>query len=167
MITLNDVARFLDAYLRRERFPDEETAGVWRPSGRSVARLGLALEPWPGLGAWAERERLDAVFLHRPFRLAPNALAPDVGVVAYHLPFDERLTLGLNARLADVLGLTFLEPLGEKEGRPLGMTGDADAAVPFTAWAAVMNDVFGGWDAAHALPGSEPRPSRASRSLGR
>lgn len=154
MIFLNDLARFLDSCLRRELFPGDEAAGVWRPSDRPVARIGLALEPWPRLGAWAARERLDAVFLHRPFRLAADALAPDVGVLAYHLPFDERLTLGLNPRLADALGLTFLEPLGEKDDRPLGMIGDAPAALSFGAWAAVLGDVFGGRDAACGAPGA-------------
>ncbi len=150
MIFLNDLARFLDDCLRRERFSDDETAGVWRACGRPVSRIGLALEPWPGLENWAACERLDAVFLHRPFRLAPNALAPDVGVLAYHLPFDERLTLGFNPRLADVLGLTNVDVLGEKQGRPLGMIGDAPAALPFGAWAAVLSNVFGGRDAARA-----------------
>jgi len=149
MITLDDLTRFLDGYLRRERFPDDETAGVWRASGRPVSRIGLALEPWPGLGAWAARERLDALFLHRPFRLAPDALAEGVGIVAYHLPFDERFTLGFNPRLADVLGLTNFDVLGEKDGRPLGMIGDTHS-LSFAAWNAALGDVFGGRDEARA-----------------
>jgi len=157
MIFLKELAAFLNRFLAVHHYADGETAGVWRASERPVARVGLALEPWPGLGAWAARERLDALFLHRPFRLAPDALAEGVGVVAYHLPFDERLTLGFNPRLADVLGLTNLDVLGEKDGRPLGLIGDADA-LSFASWAAVLSDVFGGRDAAHAPKDEDDAP---------
>jgi hypothetical protein len=36
----------------------------------------------------------------------PEQLEPDVGVISYHLAFDERLTLGFNPRLAEVLGMS-------------------------------------------------------------
>jgi putative NIF3 family GTP cyclohydrolase 1 type 2 len=45
-------------------------------------------------------------------------------VLASHLPFDERLTIGYNPDLAEALGLSGVEVLGSKEGRPLGMIGD-------------------------------------------
>ena len=44
-----------------------------------------------------------------------------MGVLAYHLAFDERLTTGLNPALAAACGWSEPEVLGEKEGRPLGM----------------------------------------------
>jgi len=88
-----------------------------------VSRLGLALEPWEGLAEWARSERLEALFLHRHWRLDTAALPPGLGVVANHAPFDERLGLGFNRHLARVLGLESLEPLGERAGQPLGMVG--------------------------------------------
>ncbi|HEX8361849.1 MAG TPA: hypothetical protein VF613_17150, partial [Longimicrobium sp.] len=56
------------------------------PSAREVRRLGLALEP-P-----ARVESLDALFLHRPWGMRDVR----IGVLASHLPFDERLTIGFN-----------------------------------------------------------------------
>jgi putative NIF3 family GTP cyclohydrolase 1 type 2 len=83
------------------------------PSAREVRRLGLALEP-P-----ARVESLDALFLHRPWGMRDAG----IGVLASHLPFDERLTIGFNPDLAEALGLEAPEVLGTKEGRPLGMIG--------------------------------------------
>jgi putative NIF3 family GTP cyclohydrolase 1 type 2 len=123
MISPNNLANFLDQYLETARYADEPPT-VFRPFGRSVSRLGLALEPWPGLGDWVRKERLDALFLHRPFKLEVAALPEDVGVLASHLPFEERLTLGYNPRLADALGMSCLHPLGKRKGRALGMLGD-------------------------------------------
>jgi putative NIF3 family GTP cyclohydrolase 1 type 2 len=138
----------LGAALGAAAFPPDERGGVFRPGdGRPVARLGAALEPWPGLAAWAARERLDALFLHRPWRLPAAEPGAGVGVLWSHLPFDERLTTGYNPRLADALGLASLAPFGERDGRALGMLGGA-AAAPAGAWAARAAAVFGGHDAA-------------------
>ncbi len=48
-----------------ERFIDDQN-GVYIPSNRAIARFGLALEPWAELTTWAQQERLDGLFLHRP-----------------------------------------------------------------------------------------------------
>jgi putative NIF3 family GTP cyclohydrolase 1 type 2/protocatechuate 3,4-dioxygenase beta subunit len=150
--TLAALAAFLHDALGAAAFPPEERGGVFRPGdGRAVARLGVALEPWPGLAAWAEREALDALFLHRPWRLAGGAPGAGVGVLWSHLPFDERLTTGFNPRLAEALGLAALEPLGEKAGRALGMLG-AWAPRPPAEAAALAAAVFGGCEA--ELPGA-------------
>ena len=122
MTHLHELAAFLDEFLETARFPTE-TNGVLHPTDRPVQRVGLALEPGPGLAAWAEAEKLDAVLLHRAAHLEAGALHADVGVLGYHLPFDEKLMLGWNLRLSDVLGLTAPEVIGWKRGRPLGMIG--------------------------------------------
>lgn len=123
--TIIALADCLHRALGAESCPPEERGGVLcSGDGRRIARLGLSLDSWPTLGDWAARERLDALFLHRPWRLAPGALAPHVGVVWSHLHFDERLTTGDNPWLASALGMRTREPLGEKAGRPLGMIGD-------------------------------------------
>lgn len=123
MPDLNDIAAFLDRALATERLAGSgDPAGVGRPSNRPVAVVGLALEPWPGIGAWLAREGVDALIVHRPWRL-PGHDVERIGVLAYHLAFDEALTVGHNPRLAAALGLTRLEVLGRKEGRPIGMLG--------------------------------------------
>ena len=64
------------------------------------------------------------MLLHRAAHLEAGALGANVGVLGYHLPLDEKLMLGWNLRLSDVLGLTAPEVLGWKQGRPLGMIGN-------------------------------------------
>ena len=122
MPTVHDLEQFLNAYFAVERSGDDQ-GGIYHLSERPIERIGLALEPWPQIERWVRDARLDALFLHRPWKLQDGELASDIGVLAYHLAFDERLTLGYNPRLADALGMTDLEVLGHKEGRPLGMLG--------------------------------------------
>lgn len=122
--SLVEVAAEIDRLLHAERFAGlDDPNGVWRPTERPVATLGLALAPDPAVIAWAEAERLDALWLHRPWDLLEAAL-PGIGVLAHHLAFDERLTTGFNPDLAAVLGMGALEVLGRKGGRPLGMVGE-------------------------------------------
>lgn len=164
--TLADLEAFLAEALATAAFPPDDPHGLWRPplppAPHHVARLALALEPWPGLPAWVARERPDALWLHRPWRLAELSppLPDHLGILAHHLAFDERLTTGLNPRLAAALGFTAApEPFGEKDGRPLGMLGPV-AAVPAGAdgWETLarrVGETFGGLDDA-TPPGGNP-----------
>ena len=125
MPTLRDLTAFLDRALTADIYEDEQ-AGVYLPSEREIKRLGVALEPPADLQAWVKHERLDALFLHRPWRLEKRALPDGVGVLAYHLPFDDHLTLSFNPRLGAALGMGELEVLGVKEARRIGMIGDVE-----------------------------------------
>lgn len=131
---------YLSVLLDAEKFVGDQN-GIYHPSPRPVGRLGLALEPPSDAAAWVRRERLDALFLHRPWKLGP--LPEDIGVLAYHYAFDERLTTGYNPYLADALGLTGLEVLGDKEGRPLGMIGDVSPE-SFATFLSRVEAEFGG-----------------------
>lgn len=154
-IALNDLAQFLDRFFAVHRFGDDQ-GGIYQPSLRPIRRIGLALEPWAGLPEWATSQHLDALFFHRPWKLEAGQLAPDVGVVAYHLAFDERMTLGFNPRLADVLGMSALEVLGEKEGRPIGTIGEISAQ-SFVSYCDRVREIFGGYDKTRASSGDIKR----------
>jgi hypothetical protein len=67
--------------------------------------------------------QIDVLFVHRPWSL-PERLPGNLGVLAYHLAFDERLTVGFNPLLASSLDITGCEILGLKSGRPVGMIGN-------------------------------------------
>ena len=112
----------------------------------------MALEPWPGLTRWTSDERLDALFLHRPWSLTDpqrqELRDTGIGVLAYHLAFDERLTTGFNPVLASACGWGAPEILGHKEGRPLGMLCALPEAVPFDAIAARLRAEFAGLEQA-------------------
>ena len=120
---LTTLAAAVERITRAELFTGQPPS-VFAPSDRAVRRLGLALEPSGVIVERARDEALDALFLHRPWKL--TGLPADVGVLASHLPFDERLTIGFNPDLAEALGISDIEVLGTKEGRPLGMVGDFD-----------------------------------------
>jgi putative NIF3 family GTP cyclohydrolase 1 type 2 len=91
-----------------------------------IARLGLALEPWPGLPAWTAQERLDGLFLHRPWGLGA-APPPGIAVVANHDGFDRRFGFGDNPELHAALHLHPLVRLAERDSYPLGTVAEGAA----------------------------------------
>jgi hypothetical protein len=50
------------------------------------------------LEQWVDTHSLDAVCLHRPWKLEMTPALNHVGVgfLAYHLPFDERMSMAYN-----------------------------------------------------------------------
>ena len=129
----------------------DDQNGVYLPSGRGeIGRPGLALEPGPALGPWIDAHGIDALFLHRPWNLTDEQrralAAADIGVLAYHLAFDEHLTTGFNPALAAACGWHAPEALGDKAGRPLGMACGLPRPAPFSVVAEGLRAVFGGLD---------------------
>ena len=151
MPTLADLNTFLSRYFSAERFGADQN-GVYKLSStpeEPVKRIGLLLEPFPKLADWTKKRKLDALFIHRPWKLEKmTPPADEVGILAYHYAFDELLTTGYNPRLADVLLMEGLEVLGHKEGRPLGMIGDVPR-VGLEAFHAQVREVFGGLEGAY------------------
>ncbi len=160
--TFAALAAFLRDALGAAEYPTDEQGGVFRAPERAgdaatrpLARLGLALEPWPGLRAWARDERVDALFLHRPWRLRADALSSRVGVLYAHLPFDDRLTTSDSAPLAAALGFATREVLGVKDGRRIGMIGDVTPR-PAGDLIAHVEAVFGGSEAVAVADPARP-----------
>ncbi len=149
MIFLDALAQYLNIFFKVESYNEDERGGVYLPTSRPIKRLGLALEPWDGLYEWVKALSLDALFLHRPWKLETEKLPPDFGVISYHLPFDELLTLGFNPRLADILNMSNLEILGEKQNRAIGMIGNIPNRT-FIELCTCINQVFGGYEQTQA-----------------
>ncbi|MBO0951474.1 Nif3-like dinuclear metal center hexameric protein [Fibrella forsythiae] len=160
-LLLSDIAFFLHEFFQTTLFPTDERGGVYRPSNRLIHHIGLALEPSANTANWVRSERLDALWLHRPWQLNLASIPTDVGVVTHHLPFDEYLTVGYNIWLAKALGISRLEEIGYKQGtdksgtllpkRPIGMIGQFDGNVPersFQEWLDLIEKEFGGYDRA-------------------
>ncbi len=125
----------LDAAVDAHMFRSvDDPNGIWRARVGDVAVVGLLLEPWDGLETWVSEEGIDVLVIHRPWGL-PEHISGDPGVLAYHLAFDERMTVGFNPLLASFLEMSGLEPLGLKAGRPIGMIGNitARSASEFTS----------------------------------
>lgn len=147
MPLLTELSYFLDTYLQIEQYPGEKH-GIWKPAGQAVSCLVLALEPWPGLSDWLQNCKSDALFLHRPWKLDFTLLPVNTGLLSYHLPFDEKLTPGYNVLLARLLDLSDIQPLGEKEGRALGMSGKIPA-LPLEALINRIKGLFGQLEQIH------------------
>lgn len=171
--SLNELNDFLQNELATNQYPDSEQGGVYHPSERPVRRLGLALEPFANLPQWVEEANLDALWLHRPWQLDLTSLPPDIGILAHHLPFDETLTIGYNARLSGQIGAVgSLEPLGYKQDttangtllpqRPIGMLIDV-ARQEFDYWLSTVKNLFGGYDRAEAGRDSDSWPAANGR----
>jgi len=144
-VAFTDLAAWCDGIVAADRFrATDDPTGIWHAGPRLVRAVGLLLDPWPGMGAWVAAERLDAVIVHRPWQIPLDHLGT-TGVLAYHLAFDERLTLGDNPWLAARLGVAGPEVLGWKDDRPIGMLGTV-AATLVTDMVAAVTRLFGGLD---------------------
>lgn len=138
---LSAIAAYLETLLGSERVPDEPRT-IYRPSTRSIRRLGLALEPWTEMRRWIDQERLDALFLHRPWQLDTQTLPEELGVLASHRGFDRTLTYGFNLRLATALQMTNVVACAFKDGQPLGMLGEIQPT-SYDVQAEMLAEIFG------------------------
>ncbi|MCY7351037.1 MAG: Nif3-like dinuclear metal center hexameric protein [Cytophagaceae bacterium] len=153
-VSLTDLSAFLADYFETPRYAPDEQGGIFRSSTRPVRRLGLALEPTAHLNTWAVENALDALWIHRPWKLDLESLPPDLGILFHHLPFDEHLTLGYNPPLATALQLTAPEPIGYKQApdrppRAIGMLGNVTEH-DFERWCQTVTDVVGGVESIQA-----------------
>ena len=139
--TLAQIAAYLDRVLGSARFPSDQ-ASIYHRSTSPVVRIGLALEPWPGIEHWIQQQRLDALFLHRPWKLDKKRLPEHLGVLASHLPFDATLTFGFNPRLAQALSITRPTPFAPKDSIPQGMHGTIESAAVDDVLA-MLTEIFG------------------------
>ncbi|MDO1448926.1 Nif3-like dinuclear metal center hexameric protein [Rhodocytophaga aerolata] len=151
MLTCIEIATFLDSVLSRHLYP-EEIPAIWKESPRPIKRLGLALEPDSYLAEWIKQEAMDAVFLHRPWKLATYPVPDDITFFSSHLPFDEQLTVGFNRILANRLKLTDIKVLGTKEGRPVGMSGTIPVQMD-AAFCKILDELFQGLESSFQLTG--------------
>ena len=143
---LADVARAIDDVLGV--LPEPTT--TLRAHDRPVARLGLALEPWDGLQAWMRDGALDALLLHRHWRLDLRAWPASVGLLANHDALDRTLGFARNAALAAALDVALgddpADTLGERDGFALGTVGHG-APRALGVVRAALHATFGGVEA--------------------
>lgn len=154
-IHLEELAEFLNTLLKSEQFVDDPN-GIYQHSSNAIRRIGLLLEPWSGLEKWVCSNQIDALFCHRPWRLQLDQLPPEMGILAYHLAFDEGLTVGYNPNLANSLEITNLAVLGTKLERPIGMIGDIKTQ-SLSEYVCHIKTVFGGIEEARLNSGQVSR----------
>lgn len=159
MPSLRELAQFLDQYFAVQQFGDDQ-GGIYYNSSRPIGRIGLALESWTEIAQWTTEQKLDAIFVHRPWKLQlEQPELKNLGVISYHLAFDERLTLGFNPRFSQVLGMSEIEILGKKQGRPIGMIGEI-LPQSFDHFCSQIDEIFGGKE--QVYPGNCQQVSRVA-----
>lgn len=142
---LAEVAAHLDEYLCVASYPNEEH-GVLRPSNAPVRTIGLALDV-ASARSMPELGMLDVLVLHRWWGFEELPLHPSAGVLGYHLPFDHRVTLGDNPRLAAQLSMWDVQVLHDDRGYAIGMIGNVPA-VSVDDLEQTFRTIFGGLDSA-------------------
>ena len=147
MPTVHDLAAALPTLIPEWEHEGDDPFGVWAPSDREVVRLGYAVEPTEAVLEAAIQARLDALLLHRPWRLDPARLPPEAGVLAVHKALDDRLSTGWSPALADALGLTMDGAPMRYKDRRIGMVGDVDEPAVWEVWVARLGETFGGAEA--------------------
>jgi putative NIF3 family GTP cyclohydrolase 1 type 2 len=120
MLKTREIVEYLDLEFQKSLY-NEAIPSLWKDTQKSVTKIGLALEPWTGIEVWIEEHQLDGLFLHRPWKINEYELPDNISLFAYHLPFDEHLTIGYNLHLCRDFTLANPQIFGLKEGRPIGM----------------------------------------------
>lgn len=169
---LDELIAFLADFFNTSSYPPEEQGGIfYRPNSfpisQPVRRIGLVLEPWPGLADWLRENRIDTLWLHRPWNLDLIKFPKEVAVISHHLPFDEHLTIGYNRPMAEVAGMQWInaetpQAIGYKQApgfpiRSIGMLG-LGVQLSFSDWCDRITTRFGGYD--DAWPGNQPTLAR-------
>ncbi len=146
---LNDLAAYLDGYLRVKDIPDHPNAhnGLQVENAGAVGWLAVAVDAAQGtIDAVIERVRSGArpaaplLVVHhgllwdgpgpitgRRFRRLKALLDHDVALYSAHIPLDVHPDVGNNAVLARELGVADLDWFSDYRGIPLGVAGALSA----------------------------------------
>lgn len=148
-MTCKEIAALLDDELRPNIFRDASHNGLQIENDGPVTRLAIAVDA--SLETFAEAGRLGAQMLivHHGVswgeslaridglnrRLVADALRRNLALYAAHLPLDAHPTLGNNAQIATLLGLTRTRSFMAYRGQLIGVAGLLPQPLPRDAFA--------------------------------
>ena len=136
-----DLLAAFNAELQPERFKDYGPNGLQVEGRRSIGKLVSGVTASRALIEAAIAAGADAIFVHHGLFWRGQEgtvtgwmkerlrllLAHDINLFAYHLPLDAHATLGNNAQLGRVLGLTPTGRFGEQDLGFIGHRADGEA----------------------------------------
>jgi dinuclear metal center YbgI/SA1388 family protein len=137
-VTLDDLVRYLDGYLRVRDIPDDPEAmnGLQVENRGTVTRVAVAVDACEAVIAKAAQQGADLLIVHHGLFWGPRAPVTgrayrklrtlmDAGIAVYsaHLPLDVHPEVGNNVVLARLLGLEPEGWWGEYKGAPIGVVG--------------------------------------------
>ncbi len=137
-MTLDELVRYLDGYLRVRDVPDDVEAmnGLQVENRGAVTRVVVAVDACEAVIAEAARSGADLLIVHhglfwgprvpvtgRAYRKVRTLVEAGIAVYSAHLPLDVHPEVGNNVVLARQLGIEPDGWWGEYKGAPIGVAG--------------------------------------------
>ena len=154
---LDELAGYLDVYLRVREVPDSRLAlnGLQVENGGEVTRVAVAVDASEAAIREAVARGCDLLLVHhglfwdghqpltgRRYRKVKRLLDAGVAVYSAHIPLDVHPEVGNNVVLARELGIRVEGRFGDYEGVELGVWGELE--LKREALAARLDEVLGG-----------------------
>jgi dinuclear metal center YbgI/SA1388 family protein len=131
-----DLVEYLERMLSISKYQDRSINGLQVQGRDEVRKVGLATDAALAVYEKAAALGCDFLFVHhglvwgglerivgRAYQHVRALLEADMSLFACHLPLDLHPTLGNNARLAELVGLSDVQPFGEYHGVTIGFKG--------------------------------------------
>ena len=146
MVQLTELAGYIDSLLEVDRFRDYAPNGLQVEGKATINKIVCGVTACQALIDAAIEAEADAILVHHGYFWKGEAeaivgmkkhrikslLNADISLLAYHLPLDAHATLGNNAQLADLLGLTISGTFPQTENQAVGMHGEFTQAITAT-----------------------------------
>jgi len=141
MASLDDIAAYLQEYLRIDQIPDYSNAlnGVQLANSGKVSKIVAAVDSHLQVIEKAIEADADLLLVHHGmfwlgaqpvtgglYQKLKLAMENDLAIYSVHIPLDEHPDLGNNALLAKAVGLTNPQPLMPWKGSTLGLAFDSE-----------------------------------------
>ncbi len=150
------IARLLDEELRTAAFRDRSNNGLQIENDGPVTRLAVAVDASLETFDAAARAGAQMLIVHHGLswgdslaridglnrRLVAAALSRNLALYASHLPLDAHPTLGNNAQIAALIGLTRTRPFMEYHGQRIGVAGLLPMPLPRDAFAELVRETL-------------------------
>ena len=157
MAKLKEIVSYTHRYLRVSEFSDYCPNGLQVEGKEEIKKIASGVTASLACIETALDWGADALLVHHGYfwkgerpqvtgmkkvRLSA-LLSADVSLLSYHLPLDAHPLVGNNAQLAEVLGITDLEPLQRSRSISIGNVGKLAKPCEFTEFVCTCENVLG------------------------
>jgi len=153
---LSTIAAFVDELLDCASFQDASANGIQVENSGLVSKVGLGVDACLETIEKAADQGCNLLIVHhglfwgfQQLMLEPMygriraLMQADMALYAAHLPLDAHPVLGHNARIAAALGLQDTGPFAFWHGKPIGVRGRLEEAVPRARMDALLSETIG------------------------
>lgn len=155
-VTLTQLVQYIDYYLGCNQIKDYCPNGLQVEGKPEINKIITGVTASQALIDAAIEQNADAIIVHHGYfwrgeepiitgmkrNRIKRLLDSDVSLLAYHLPLDVHPTLGNNAQLANLLGITIDTTLKPNDPTIIGLQGHLPAPVSVTEFAARVEQVL-------------------------